>query len=259
VVKRLIGKDDPAELASEIEALKTSAADACAEIERLELARLGAPDYPAALVVTEEIKRAQWVIDSAAAKLPNLEARLEAARAEQHRRAISRHLAAVRLLYPRLKDAILAAASLQADAIKLRDAAVAEIGEHAATVNLPILAFRGLLLPDLIKLWSDELDRSVFSPAPPPRVQLALASSRKPAAAAKPARPTPSPRPKRPPRQAAEPAADGEITLMFLRPGVELDDGTQSVAGDVVNLPAALARSLLESGTADLVKGKSHG
>jgi hypothetical protein len=77
-------------------------------------------------------------------------------------------------------------------------------------------------------------------------------------AAAKRPAPAPAPRPKRQPRQAAEPA-EGEITLMFLRPGVELDDGTQSVTGDVVNVPAAMARSLLESGAADLVKGRSNG
>jgi hypothetical protein len=46
---------------------------------------------------------------------------------------------------------------------------------------------------------------------------------------------------------------------LFLRPGVELEDGTQSVTGDVVNVPAAMARSLLESGAADLVRGCSNG
>jgi hypothetical protein len=255
VVKRLIGKDDPAELASEIEALKTSAADASAESEQLQAARLVAADYEATLAVDEQIKRARWVVDSAAAKLPDLEARLKAAQAEQHRQAISRHLSACRAIYPRLKNAILAAGQLQAEAIRLRDRAISEIGEHAAQVNLPIIAFRGLLLPDLIKLWSDELDRIVFAMAAPPRVQLAPPSSQKTAAAAKPARPAPAPRPKRQPRQAAEPA-DGEITVMFLRSGVDLEDGTQSLTGDVVNMPAAVARSLLESGAAD-VTGRS--
>ena len=142
-------------------------------------------------------------------QLPDLEARLKAARAEQHRRAISRHLAAVRSLYPRLKAANPGSPALQAEAIKLRDAAIAEIGEAAATINLPVLSYRGLLLEDLVRLWSDELDRVVFGPAPQPRILpvLATITTSKTTASkpTKPPRPAPAPatRPKRPPRQAA--------------------------------------------------------
>jgi hypothetical protein len=186
-MRRLIGKDDPAELAAEIDALRASAAEASAESERLQAARLVAADYEATLAVDEKIKRAQWIIDSTAAKLPALEAQLKAARAEQHHRAISRHLAALKSLYPRLKAAILGAAALQAEAIKLRDAAIAEIGEAAATVHLPFLQYRGLLLPDLIELWCAELD-CVFAPAPQPRVVPESATTTTTALKSKPAK-----------------------------------------------------------------------
>jgi hypothetical protein len=189
LAKRMISRvDDPTELAGEIESLRTAAAAACTEIERLQAARLAAPDYAAAVAVDEELKRQNWLIESASAKLPQLEARLKAAEAERQRHTLARHIAASSNLYPKLRDAIRAAARLQAEAIALREAAIAEIGEHAATVNIPFIAFRGLLLPDLIDLWAGELDRA-FATSPQPRALPAPAT----ATGQKPAPPKPVP------------------------------------------------------------------
>ena len=113
----------------------------------------------------EQLKRQHWVIDHADATLPALELRLATLRAEAQAAALLRHKAAIAGFAPKLIKAVEAAAEIQVEAIKLRGAAIAELGEQAVARDIPHLAFNGILLPDLVGLWRREVERMFAPPA----------------------------------------------------------------------------------------------
>jgi hypothetical protein len=76
------------------------------------------------------------------------------ARAAEQRIALARHRQAYAAIYPRLKQAIFAAVEIQHEAIRAREAAIAELGEGICTVHLPHIAYNGLLLRDLVAMWT---------------------------------------------------------------------------------------------------------
>ena len=194
------------------------------------------------------------LVQRAEAELPDLEARLAAAKAERQRQALSGHRSELAALYPKLRRAIEEAARVQVEAIAAREAAVAELGEHAVTF-IPPIAYRGLLLGDLVKLWADEQDRVWAAPrpqavaaVPPAPAKLCNGSNPGP-------RP-PAPRPARVPRRDAAPGA-GQTAILFIRSGLELPDGSLAVTGDRVNLPADQAHALVLQGAADFAEAAS--
>ena len=132
----------------------------------------------------ERCRRLQWQIDHASSVLPLLEARLAAARAEGQRRGLARHRKIMAALHPKLRAAVIEAGRIQQEVIAARQAACAELGEGLVNKEIPILAYRGLILPDLIQQWAAEMDR-IFAPKPKPA---AIAVRPQP-----PARPAPAP------------------------------------------------------------------
>jgi hypothetical protein len=169
MAKRLIAGVDElvADAAAEIDRATSEAVAASEEIRRLEAEETAAADYPAAAAIDEQIRRLPWSIDRAAARLPGLEARLAAAKAEKQRRARTRHKSASAALWSRLRRAVEEAARVQVEVINARDAAITELGEHLVNQNLPHLAFRGLILPDLVQLWVNEMERLFSAPINP--------------------------------------------------------------------------------------------
>jgi hypothetical protein len=117
------------------------------------------------------------------------------------------------------------------------------------------IAFRGLLLPDLVKLWSDEADR-VFAasipkgaaPAPkvPPRPATAPRAAQRAEAA--------------PPRTTAAPIADdlpppgpGEVQVRVQRSGYTTPNGLQCQRGQIMNLPREIATAAAQHGAVDFI------
>jgi hypothetical protein len=263
--------DDVAALAAELEAEKERAAEACARLDWLKLERKTADSFEAARALDEEVAKAQWTIERADAVLPHLEGRLKAARAEHQAAALARHQAILRKRYPKFRAALQEAVEQQAAVIQEREAAVAELGEHLVQTHVPNLVFAGFLFRDLLAIWTAENDR-IFSErvAKPAIVAPRPAPAPVPAKPAEPAAfgfgwtrrqpgdepvaaPEPPPRPKRVPRRDANPADGSERQVVLLRTGLELPDGTQGVAGDVVTVPADRAAELLRSGAADFI------
>ena len=168
--------------------------------------------------------------------------------------------------YPKLRASIEAAGRVQTECIAARNAAIAELGESICSVHIPIVAFRGLLLEDLIQLWVNEQDRVHAAPAPAPAVA-AVVQSRiapiptRPVGATdrrvveKPVAPVVAPvtptKPKRQPRR--DKIAVNSKLVVLLRSGIELPGGEQSVAGDVIGtLTMEQADALLRAGAAEL-------
>ncbi len=254
VLKR--GRDDVAALQQRIAALKAEAAAAVAEIEKIEGERTLADSYEAAGQLDERCRRLRWTIEHAAALLPDLEARLARATAEKRQTALARHRAIAAEAYRKLRGAVIEAGRLQGEAMRLRNDAIAELGEGLVSVELPVVAFRGMLVPDLIQLYLDQNDR-VF--APPQRQPKPVAVVQKPAAQKPPVVQIPPAavaprRAARKPRRDAAPA-EGEKLVSILRPGVEVGGG-QCQIGDVVKLPLEEATRLVASGAADFVNGE---
>lgn len=258
--------DDVAALAAEIAAEKTKAAAACEEIENLQAARCTAESFERARELDEVIARARWIVEHADAVIPSLEGRLSILKAERQADGIVRHYKAAERAYRKLRAAVDAAAAAQVDAIAARNAAIAELGDAIVQRSIPAVAFGGMVMPDLVKLWTDELDRVFRSPAPNLSAPINPASTatyqrpresdfglgwtrkRQPEPASEPEPPkTPE---RRPLRRDASPGA-GERQVAILRPGIELPDGVQGIVGDIVTLPEERAQAMVRGGAAE--------
>lgn len=251
--------DDVAALAAEIDAEKRKAADACTEIERIEVEQRNADSYDKARELDEAIARARWQVEHADAVLPDLERRLSAAKAEQLAAGIARHESILRKRYPQFRAALQAAVDQQAAVIREREEAFAELGEGVAA-RLPLITYAGFLYKDLLAIWTAENDR-VF--ADPPAKPVIAAPRPAPAKPAEPefgfgwtrrrnpptAPPEPAPRPKRQPRRDAE-AGPGKRLVTILRNTVDID-GVQAANGDVLAVAVATAEALVRGGAAD--------
>jgi hypothetical protein len=262
VVRAMLSKaDDAASLQQRIDALKREGAEACVEIERLERSRALSENYETAIAVDEKVKRQKWVVDHVDATLPGLEKELAAVRVVNAAAALARHRSNMQALFPKLKKALEAAARLQQEAIAIRDAAAAELGNAAVEVNLPRLVYLGFLLDPLIQIWVAEQSK-LWSPKAAP-APVALPAPAKPVAVlppksnaiAGPPAPTARPIPRRRPLRDDEPA-DGETLVQVLRAGVELPDGTQAYVGDRLALAATEANILILRGAATAVAGE---
>jgi len=256
----MTGMDSVGDIVGRIEAERAKLAASMQEVERLEAVRVGADSYEDAQAAESRLGRVRWEISRIDALLPQLEARLVDARAAAQRSGIAKHLDIARKTYPRLRAAIEAAAAVQHEAIKTREAADAELGEGIVAQYIPHISYRGFLMADLVKLWSDEQDRvfsaksapapvAVIAPrvAPTPARAVGVADRR--AIVEKPVAPVAPVKPKRQPRRDKVAPNGRLVTLM--RSGVELPDGTQGVVGDVIAMSAEQAERLVMSGAAD--------
>ena len=160
VVRKLIGMaQDSMSIAGEIDRLKSECVAATDEAMRLDLAAQVAETRAAAKALEDQSADCRWRASKAATALPGLEADLAATKAREQAAALERHRVRRQAIYLKLKGAVLEAVAVQVEALAADRQACIELGEHLARMHLPAIAFRGLLLPDLTKLWTDEQDR----------------------------------------------------------------------------------------------------
>ncbi len=265
--------DDVAALAAEIDAEKAKASEACSRLEWLERERKTADTFEKACGLDDQIAELRWTIGKADERLPHLEGRLRAARAEKQAAALARHQAILRKRYPKFRAALQEAVEQQAEVIREREAAVGELGEHLAQIHLPHIAYAGFLFKDLLAIWTAEQDRVFADPLPKPVVvapRPVAAPAAKPTArtstgeAASPdfgfgwtsrqpgdepvAAPEPQPRPKRVPRR--DTPAAGQRLITILRSTVDVD-GYLAINGDVLAVSIAAGEALVKGGAAD--------
>jgi hypothetical protein len=244
------GQDDLlAAAVRELGELRAAIEQRQAEAQRLAADWLHASSQDAAEQLDRQRREALRLIERDTARLPELEARVVAAKAENQRQGLARHRAAIAAVVPKLINAVEAAAAVQVEAIQLREKAIAELGEGVVAADIPHLAFNGILLPDLVAMWRHEIERMFAPPvAAAPRPVTAPAPTK--ASAPKPIAAPPAPRERRAPRQDPAPG-EGEAALVFIRPGTELPSGERAIPGDRVNLPIDQARLLVMRGVAD--------
>jgi hypothetical protein len=247
--------DAVAQAEAALAGLRADQEAAQADAERLGRDWLFAENQAVAEQIDRDRIEAHRVLARCAAQRPELEQRLAAAKAERQREGLARHHAAIAAFGPTLIRAVEAAAELQVEAIALRDRAVAELGEQLVQANIPHVAFNGLLLPDLVQVWAQELRRSFNPPSAKPAPASRTAPAVKANGHAKPATPVPAPpRSKRAARADPLPQSDEQTSVIFLKGGIELPDGQQSLVGDRITMAAAQARAYALRGVADIVQ-----
>ncbi len=257
VARLMTGKgDDAAALQQQLEALKREGAEASAQVDTLKAERAAAASYDEARDLDDRIARQIWITQHCAAALPGLEMQLAAARAIDQAAAVARWRGTIGAYFPRLRDALRLAGKIQAEAIKARQMAAAEVGEPAVALNIPFMGYRGLVDDELIGAWCAEQERVWAAPArnrPRPAALPAPAVKPKPKPPVAVAR-EPAPRAKRVVRRDPFPTdGQGQALVVFLRAGVEIGDGTTAAIGDQVSLPAEQARTLAQRGVVDYV------
>jgi hypothetical protein len=192
VVKRITRAAEDLVAAAERELAEARAAieQHRAEAQQLAADWLHAPSQDAAEQFDRQRREALRLIERDTARIPGLESRCLAAKTEKQRQGLARHRAAI---VPTLVAAVEAAAAVQLEAIRLREAAVAEL-EGVVAGNIPHLAFNGILLPDLVQMWRHEV-RRMFAPptAAPPRPVAVPAPAKTSAPKSIAARPAPRP------------------------------------------------------------------
>jgi hypothetical protein len=269
IVKDMLGRapaevedhaSEVADLVAKIAAERTAGSAAELEIERLEIEHSGARCFDDAAALDEQIARHRWVVDHARYVLPRLQAELAAAKARHQSEALARHWAALRQLYPEFKQAIETATALQIKAIKLRAAAEAELGASIVQRDLPILAYRGLLLPDLVKMWITEMDRLVTVPSP--RTCDAVSPARRrPSPAQQPpaplAEPAPAPRYQAPRRPGDDltPLAPGEVRVqVFIGGWAPAADQPQCWQNQIIRMPRRAGQLAEDRGIVKIIE-----
>jgi hypothetical protein len=267
VVKNFMtGTDDLGSLIGERDAAVAKLAAAREEILRLEEQRLSAESFDDAEAINRRIARVQWTVDQInSAVLPQLNRRITESQAIKQRDALLKHQAAARAQFFKLKAAIENAGAAQAEAIAARQSAERELGGGLVQRSVPVVAYMGLLLPDLIEMWVAEQTRVFAAPAPQPAVAAVVQSRVAPTPTrpvgvadrrevAKPVAPVPKVepvKPKRPLRKSKVAVGDRRLIVM-LRPNVEIDSEL-SMVGDQIDVPTAQAESLVKAGCADYV------
>jgi hypothetical protein len=257
LLKSAAAVDAVAEAEAELARVRAEIEQANAETQQLGQAWLTAATQEAAEAIERQRLEAERVAKRAELRIPELEAQRATAKAENQRHGLARHRAAIAGFAPTLDAAISAAAEAQVQAIKLREAAVAELGESVVAGNIPHLAYNGLLLPDLVALWRAEVQR-MFSPPAAAAPRAVAPAARPKAAAPKPVVAPPAPRPTRAPRRDPAPEDPSQVAIVMLRNGVELGDGTQSVIGDECTIMADQGRLLVLRGCADYAQGRGQ-
>jgi hypothetical protein len=251
--------DALAEAEAELVRVRAGLEQAEAEAKQLGQAWLTAATQEAAEAIERQRLEFERVAKRAQLLIPQIEARRVAAKAEKQRQGLARHRAAIAAFVPELVAAVEAAARIQVEAIKLREAAVADLGESIVAAHIPHTAFAGMLMPDLCSIWSRDLLR-MFAPPAAAAPRVVAPAARPKAAAAKPvvSQPLPKPAP-RAPRRDPPPEDPDQVSIVFLRGGVELGDGTTSVVGDTCTMMADHGRLLVLRGCADYVPKEKVG
>ncbi len=275
MVKATVGKGDAvASLTAKISENRARTAAAEVSIDRLTAESEAAENFEAARATEERITRLRWDVRTLVRALPELEAELAAARSEKQNAAIVKHQIAAAALWAKLKKAVETAAALQAEAITARNAAEAEIGGNAAAQYLPVVVYRGFVLPEFVSIWAAETDRVVAAMQPPAAAHLRIAPKTAPPAFGPGAigvgdldriggrtadrtavlvrKPPPDPVLRAAPSPPSQPVA-GYVEMVVSRGGYTTPDGFQRSRGEHIFLPAETAKIAAGNGAIEFV------
>jgi hypothetical protein len=265
MAKKTLGLESVADLEARQAAIRSSAADCYSKIERLTADRADAETWESRQAIDAEIAKQNFLVERLARDLQTVEADLAVAREKARQR---RRDEILRGYEPALRELALAAASMRPameKVIAVREGLANAGFEREAREILvpPHVMGSPLVIPDFCEKIEAEIESFRAN-----RVVRRIPAT--PAAALKlvQARPLPhevrshgdvrpgnggSKAPLRPLLRQAQPKDPAMVLVRYLRPGVELPDGAQSLAGDQVAVPKALADALLKNGAVDKV------
>lgn len=274
-VKRTVGTESSADIVREIEQARAEGTAARDDAAVHDARALKAASFDEAEQFRRKGAEARWRSDRAEARLPELQDRLTAAKSRELSAAMERHRVRRMALYKRLKGSIEAAAAIQAEALQEDQEAIAEMGEAVVRGNFPAFAFRGLLLPDLVRAWTTEMDRAVLSarpvpdpaaPAPraeaPQKLPHELERKRLPTVGEAAHRPAttgliPTGAGERAPRKPDDtaPLLAGEVRVRVMRAGYSpADDAPQCARGQLIRMPKDRAEKAVAAGVVEIVE-----
>lgn len=258
-MRQLVSGESPAALTEEIAALRAEGRGALDEAAAKAAAAITAETLEQAERLQQEAARSRLRAARAEARLPELLERLTAAKAREQAAALERRRTRWVALYGKLRKAIEAAAAVQAEVIRADLDACAELGEAVVRRHLPALSFRGLLLPDLVQLWTDEMDGIISAPAarPAPIAQPAAPAEHADGGGLQHAvmleREKPVPKAAKAPDDVA-PLEPGQCGVKVLRAGFEAPDGSQCHRGRAIRLPRKIAEAAEANGAITIIE-----
>lgn len=241
-----------------------------AEIEELNQRRRQAllDDAPDAELdkIERELDRTTIRLEKLTISEAPLRERIAAAQAAVRKKAVARHFESIAAAYENLRDALLKADAAQIASMKAREAAIAEVGEHALA-DFPIFAFAGFLGRGAAESWVAENDRILAAArasrsGQPPRP--AASANKTPALASRPRQrlphgpaidATPSVLTAGRTPDDITPLAPGECRVEVMRNGYSpMDDRPQCHRGQKVKMPAAVARRAESDGLVKIIE-----
>jgi hypothetical protein len=259
MVKR-ITRGDSATVQAEIIALKTEHAAALREAGRLEAEQSQAPSFEGAQELKRralvEADRAAWL----AGRLRELEALHQGLRqGEQEALYAARYTRRV-ATHKKLVPLVRAAAAMTAEAIANDQEDRRDLGEHAAA-RLPVVAYLGMLLPDLVDLWEEEgrrvfapKRRSALTPAPVVVTKPKREAVRLPGKVSRDPVPIEALTAKRVADDLA-PLEAGQVRAKVLRSGYSpADDRPAATRGQVIRMPREVAALAAGSGAVQIIE-----
>lgn len=246
--------DPVAEAEAELARLNEVHETARADAQRLGHQWLHAASQSAAEEIDRQRVEAERLVQRAEAQIPEIEQKLVSAKSEKQREGLARHKAAIAGALPKFISAVERAAAEQIAMILMRQAAVAELGEQVVQGRIGAVGYAGLLIPEFVREWKQELLREFNPPPAAQSVPVSRSTATKANGHAKPPATIPAPaRPKRAPRADQPAQSDEQATVVFLRGGVELPDGQQAIVGDRITMTTAQAQAYALRGAAEIV------
>jgi hypothetical protein len=212
---------------------------------------------------TEERERvaAERVIDRCDLAVPRLRERLAAIRADAHQKQIADYRVRIEAGFDKLEAALMVALEANEAAAVLYDEACRTLGQNVAKLQLVPTYYGGMVNAAGIEHWA-RWCREALNPAKlvaaahrapvdaTSKLGAAMATANYGESAAAPAPPSP-PKLKRKPIQ--DGPREGTVQISIVRSGYEAPDGRSTAVGDVLALPPALAKRVVQAGAAEFL------
>lgn len=251
-------------LEAEIARVRAEGLAATAEAERCQAESLTVDTIEAARELRDKAEEAQFRANRAAKRLPELEARRDAALARERAELEADYVGRNRRLYKQYREKLREFAKIQDEALAFYEEARATLGEGRAPVIVPCVRYDGIVRSDFVSLWIEHQDRAYDPKAPVPAPVAAAPRPRQ----RLPHEPLPHGDVNRrvsladvqPPKTAKPRPPDdnrtlepGEIRCVVLREGYE-GPGGATVTGQRIVLPLAIATAAARNGAVEIVE-----
>jgi flagellin-specific chaperone FliS len=253
LIKKIIGLNaTPASIAREIAEMETKRAGLVAEKAQAGAASLDSFGDRRAREKTRQ-RRLEIEDDLADIEmlLPRLQQELALAQAAHRMQRLAHYRAEMKRAADILESALTEVLTANQAAATLYDSARAEFGDETLRLSLPIIHFGAPVVPEAVDHWRAVVDEYLAQrPKPASIKSKPSAPSTRTVEATKAVQATAAtPRVQRP--LLLETAGAGQVLVEVRRSGFESPSGHQCRVGDIVAMPAGMAKLAVENGAVD--------